>query len=71
MGLLKAGETCWRMAPDGPRVSVLVDGQDYFRALDQALRGARRSIHILGWSFDPRARLTPPSSPIRTRSAGC
>jgi phosphatidylserine/phosphatidylglycerophosphate/cardiolipin synthase-like enzyme len=40
-------------------VKLLVDGQDYFRVLLQAMRKARRSIHLLGWSFDPRARLTP------------
>src|SRR5271156_1919569 len=58
MGLLRAGETCWRLTPTG-RVRVIIDGQDYFRALLEALRQARRSIHLLGWSFDPRARLTP------------
>jgi phosphatidylserine/phosphatidylglycerophosphate/cardiolipin synthase-like enzyme len=58
MGLFRAGETCWRSAPTG-RVRVLVDGQDYFRTLLQALRQARRSIHFLGWSFDPRAHLAP------------
>jgi phosphatidylserine/phosphatidylglycerophosphate/cardiolipin synthase-like enzyme len=40
-------------------VKVLVDAQDYFRVLLEAMRRARRSIHLLGWSFDPRARLTP------------
>jgi phosphatidylserine/phosphatidylglycerophosphate/cardiolipin synthase-like enzyme len=58
MGLLRAGETCWRTAPTG-RVRVLIDGEDYFRVLRDALQLATRSIHILGWSFDPRARLAP------------
>jgi phosphatidylserine/phosphatidylglycerophosphate/cardiolipin synthase-like enzyme len=40
-------------------VKVLVDTQDYFRVLLETIRGARRSIHMLGWSFDPRTRLTP------------
>jgi phosphatidylserine/phosphatidylglycerophosphate/cardiolipin synthase-like enzyme len=57
MGLLRAGETCWRPAQGG-RARFLIDGDDYFRALDLALRGARRSIHLLGWSFDPRTRLS-------------
>jgi phosphatidylserine/phosphatidylglycerophosphate/cardiolipin synthase-like enzyme len=61
MGLLRADETCWRLGPTG-RVKVLIDGQDYFRALREALGRARRSIHLLGWSFDPRARLTPDSA---------
>jgi phosphatidylserine/phosphatidylglycerophosphate/cardiolipin synthase-like enzyme len=58
MGLLRATETCWRLGPTG-RVKILIDGEDYFRTLLGALRSARRSIHLLGWSFDPRARLTP------------
>lgn len=58
MGLLRAAETCWRLGPVG-RVKVLLDGQDYFRTLLGALQRARRSIHLLGWSFDPRARLDP------------
>ncbi|HEX3919442.1 MAG TPA: phospholipase D-like domain-containing protein [Caulobacteraceae bacterium] len=57
MGLLRAGETCWRPAQAG-RARFLIDGQNYFRALDGALRAARRSIHLLGWSFDPRTRLS-------------
>ncbi len=58
MGLLRPGETCWRVAPRG-RVKFLVDGQDYFRAVAEAISRARRSIHLLGWSFDPRVMLTP------------
>src|SRR5271156_2024837 len=58
MGLLRAGETCWRLTPTG-RVRVIIDGQDYFATLLGALRQARRSIHLLGWSFDPRTRLAP------------
>ena len=58
MGLLKAAETCWRLGPTG-RVRVLLDCQDYFRVLLGAMRSARRSIHLLGWSFDPRTRLAP------------
>jgi phosphatidylserine/phosphatidylglycerophosphate/cardiolipin synthase-like enzyme len=58
MGLLRPGETCWRVAPRG-RVKFLVDGQAYFRAVADALGRARRSIHLLGWSFDPRVVLAP------------
>jgi len=61
MGLLRATETCWRLGPTG-LVRVLLDTQDYFRTLLDAMRRARRSIHLLGWSFDPRARLTPDAS---------
>ena len=62
MALLRAGETCWRTAPRG-RVAFLVDGQAYFKAIAAAIAGARRSIHLLGWSFDPRAVLAPDVDP--------
>jgi phosphatidylserine/phosphatidylglycerophosphate/cardiolipin synthase-like enzyme len=58
MGLLRPLETCWRLEP-ARRLKVLVDYQDYFTALRAALAAARRSIHILGWGFDPRTRLSP------------
>ncbi len=38
--------------------AVIVDGYDYFRHLDHALRQARRSILIIGWDFDGTIRLT-------------
>src|SRR5581483_6546273 len=61
MGLLRPGETCWRLDVAG-RVKFLVDYQDYFTALRAAMATARRSIHILGWGFDPRTRLAPDGS---------
>jgi phosphatidylserine/phosphatidylglycerophosphate/cardiolipin synthase-like enzyme len=36
---------------------VLIDGQDYFGCLEQALRTAERSIFILGWDFDASIKL--------------
>src|SRR5215469_16872783 len=62
MGLLRPGETCWRLAR-ADRLAFLVDAQAYFLALDEAMRRARRSIHLLGWAFDPRTRLAPDSAP--------
>lgn len=58
MSLLQAGETCWRLVAGG-RVRFLLDGAAYFAALEAAIRAARRSIHLLGWGFDPRTRLSP------------
>jgi phosphatidylserine/phosphatidylglycerophosphate/cardiolipin synthase-like enzyme len=49
---------CWRLA-ETQRASVLIDGADYFRRLDAALRSAKRSITILGWDFDARIQLRP------------
>jgi len=50
--------TYWRKAR-ADRVSFLVDSAAYFAAAMSAIRQARRSIFILGWSFDPRTRLQP------------
>src|SRR6185437_1753909 len=61
MELLRPGETCWRVAEQG-RVKFLVDGEAYFRAVADAIARARRSIHLLGWSFDPRVLLKPESA---------
>ena len=62
MSLLRASETCWR-APSAGRIKLLVDGQAYYRTLLRALTGARRSIHMLSWSFDPRTEMTPDAAP--------
>jgi phosphatidylserine/phosphatidylglycerophosphate/cardiolipin synthase-like enzyme len=59
--LLRQGETCWRLE-DAERAAFLIDSADYFSALKTALLGARRSIWILAWTFDPLARLTPDRS---------
>ncbi|MFG7486758.1 phospholipase D-like domain-containing protein [Methylorubrum rhodesianum] len=59
---LRPGLTCWRQERAG-RVAVLHDGAAYFAAAHAALTKARRSITLIGWSFDPRARLLPGDSP--------
>ncbi|HEX4180862.1 MAG TPA: phospholipase D-like domain-containing protein [Caulobacteraceae bacterium] len=58
MALLRPGETCSRI-DSADRVAFLVDVQDYFCAVSEALQRARRSILLLGWGFDPRTRLRP------------
>lgn len=58
MDLLRPGETCWRQARAG-RAAFLVDTEAYFTAVFEALRKARHSVLLLGWGFDPRARLFP------------
>ncbi|ROQ01264.1 phosphatidylserine/phosphatidylglycerophosphate/cardiolipin synthase-like enzyme [Stella humosa] len=65
MKIIEPGRNCWRVA-DTHRASVLVDGAAYFTQLDAALRGAQRTITILGWDFDGRIRLRPdiPDSPM-------
>ena len=58
MTVLEPGDSCWR-TERARRVSFLVDNEPYYAALGSALRSAKRSIHILGWAFDPRTRLAP------------
>jgi phosphatidylserine/phosphatidylglycerophosphate/cardiolipin synthase-like enzyme len=62
--ILRLGRNCCAIRR-ARRASVLVDAAAYFAALDSALRGARRSILILGWDFDASIRLRPdvPDSP--------
>ena len=56
--LLQPGLTCWRVA-EASRVAFLLDTAAYFTAARQAMAKARRSIHLLGWAFDPETRLDP------------
>ena len=60
--LLTAGASCWRVETAG-RFAVLMENDEYFRALASSLAKAQRSIVILGWQFDPRTRLDPNSRP--------
>jgi phosphatidylserine/phosphatidylglycerophosphate/cardiolipin synthase-like enzyme len=58
MRVLREGSTCWRLLR-ARRAAFVVDGADYFSAAKSAMRLARRSIFLLGWSFDERTRLQP------------
>ena len=61
--------TVWTVAC-AKRAAVLVDMQGYFRAVRSAMEKAERSIHLLGWAFDPDARFDPDdhgSGPSRDR----
>ena len=61
--------TAWTVAC-AERAAVLVDMQSYFRAARSAMEKAERSIHLLGWAFDPDARFDPDdhgSGPARDR----
>jgi phospholipase D1/2 len=54
--ILKPGENCWRIE-HADRVSLLVDGADYFHAFRETAKNARRSILLLGWDIDGRFAL--------------
>lgn len=54
--ILRPGANCWQLA-HADRAAVIVEVADYFAALAEACRAARRQILILGWDFDRRERL--------------
>ena len=54
----RPGSTVWTLSR-AKRAAVLVDMQSYFRAARSAMAKAERSVHLLGWAFDPDARFDP------------
>lgn len=48
---LVPGKTAWRVAR-ARRAAVLIDAAAYFKALENALPKARRSIYIIGWDIN-------------------
>lgn len=56
--ILVPGRNAWRVET-ADTLSFLVDGEEYFRALDRTLRLAQRSIRIVGWDFNPDILLRP------------
>lgn len=65
---LRENRNCWRLAT-AQRAAFLIDGEAYFSALAAAIERAQRSIVVLGWDIDSRARLLqgphPRSLPTR------
>lgn len=55
---LQPGRTCWRLER-AARAALLIDSQRYFAVVRDALQRARRSVWILGWTFDGRTVLDP------------
>jgi phospholipase D1/2 len=50
------GANCWRIA-GANRVAVLVDGEEYFAAVRQALIAAERRVFIVAWDIHSRVEL--------------
>ncbi|HEX7028826.1 MAG TPA: VTT domain-containing protein [Gammaproteobacteria bacterium] len=48
--LFRPGENCWRVER-AQRVALLVDGENYFGALHEALCNAQRCVRILAWDL--------------------
>jgi phosphatidylserine/phosphatidylglycerophosphate/cardiolipin synthase-like enzyme len=52
----------WRQSV-ATRAAVLMDVADYFAAARAAMLKARKTVHLLNWSFDSRCRLDPAHDP--------
>ncbi len=63
--------TCWKTA-QAERVSLIVDVEPYFALAREAMEKAERSIHLLGWAFDPDTPFAPnaPGEPAPERWGG-
>lgn len=55
------GRNCWRVE-QAERLSVIVDGADYFRMLREVLIKAERLIMLVGWDFDFEIEMLPGES---------
>jgi phosphatidylserine/phosphatidylglycerophosphate/cardiolipin synthase-like enzyme len=56
--LLEQGSTCWRRETSA-RAALIVDMADYFDAAMTAMRGARHTVHLLNWAFEPQTLFHP------------
>ncbi|MGB7932627.1 MAG: hypothetical protein WCH04_10470 [Gammaproteobacteria bacterium] len=69
--ILKPGDNCWRIG-HADRVSLLVDGAEYFHAFRETAKNARHSVLIIGWDVDGRFVLerdhTPDGFPTTLRN---
>ena len=54
--ILQVGRNCWRQEK-AQRLAIAIDGDDYFRAVREAILAARRSVFILGWDIHSRLKL--------------
>jgi len=58
--ILKIGRNCWRIRR-ADKVSFLVDGADYFKALHDSLPKAEQQILILSWDIHSKLHLVLPT----------
>ncbi len=54
--IFKPPQNCWQVK-NAHRASCLIDGEDYFRALYEAMQQAHQSIIIVGWDLHSELRL--------------
>lgn len=47
---------CWKVA-QAERATILIDGENYFRAVRSSMARAKQRIVLLGWDFDARIKM--------------
>ena len=66
-----ADGTLWAAGDPPPRpgndVEILVDGAQALPEIERAIRGARRHVHIAGWSITPHFAVTRDEPPVVLR----
>lgn len=54
--ILDEDSNCWRIS-HAQRASFLIDGEDYFRTVREAMKQAQHSIFIIGWDIHSELQL--------------
>jgi len=60
-GSLAPGRNCWRIE-GATRAALVVDADDYFRVVREAMLKAEQRIMLIGWDFDARIRIGDPDA---------
>jgi phospholipase D1/2 len=67
--IIKLEKNCWA-TEHASRAAVLIDGENYFGALYEAILNARQTIMILAWDIDSRVRLVRESGETQDYELG-
>lgn len=59
LGTLAPGRNCWRIET-AARAALIVDADNYFRVVREAMLEAKQRIMLIGWDFDARIRIGEP-----------
>ncbi|HET8807465.1 MAG TPA: VTT domain-containing protein, partial [Methylophaga sp.] len=54
--IIQPGKNCWQTAR-AQRAKLLIDGENYYPAIHQAIQNAQHDVLILAWDIDSRMRL--------------
>lgn len=61
--VIRPGHNAWRVE-QADRATVIIDAEDYFRAVRDAMLKAKHQILLIGWDFDARIRLADASDAV-------